>query len=219
MAVWDDIIPKEELTKYSAYSVRGMGEIRVGFGKNAALLIVDMSYGFVDSSFPLGDSTVGWPAVAKIKTLLEMARIKNIPVLYSTSEWRDNPVERGLWKRATAGINAFKDPKAYEIVKELSPLPNEPVVVKFAPSAFHGTNLLSLLIRYNIDTLILTGMVTSGCVYSTGVDGFSYGFRVIIPEECVADRSRIGHKVSLFNFHMKYGDVLGFNEIKEYLLK
>ncbi len=216
MAIWDDIIPKEELTKFSS---GGMGESRVGFGKNAALLIVDMSYGFADSSFPLGDSTVGWPAVSKIKTLLEMARIKNIPVLYSTSEWRDNPVERGLWKRTTAVVNALKDPKAYEIVKELSPLPNEPVIVKFAPSAFHGTNLLSLLIQYNIDTLILTGMVTSGCVYSTGVDGFSYGFRVIIPEECVADRSLIGHKVSLFNFHMKYGDVLGFNEIKEYLLK
>ena len=128
-------------------------------------------------------------------------------------------MERGLWKRTTAVDNALKDPKAYEIVKELSPLPNEPVIVKFAPSAFHGTNLLSLLIQYNIDTLILTGMVTSGCVYSTGVDGFSYGFRVIIPEECVADRSLIGHKVSLFNFHMKYGDVLGLNEIKADLLK
>ena len=93
MAVWDDIIPKEELTRFSS---GGMGESRVGFGKNVALLVVDMNYGFDDSSFPLGDSTVGWPAVAKIKILLEMARAKNIPVLYSASEWRDNSVERGL---------------------------------------------------------------------------------------------------------------------------
>jgi len=216
MAIWDDIIPKEELVKFSS---GGMGENRVGFGEKMALLIIDMSHCFVDSSFPLGDSTAGKPAVAKIKTLLDIARIKDIPIFYSTSEWRDNPVERALWKRTIAVGNTLKDPRAYEIVKELSPLPNEPVVVKFAPSAFHGTNLLKMLIQCRIDTLILTGMVTSRCVYSTGVDGFSYGFRVIIPEECVADRSLISHKVSLFNFHMKYGDVLSFDETREYLLK
>jgi isochorismate hydrolase len=74
-----------------------------------------------------------------------------------------------------------------------------------------------MLIQFNADTLILVGMVTSGCVYATAVDGFSFGFRVIIPAEGVADRSLIGHKVALFNFHMKYGDVLPMDEVLRYM--
>lgn len=214
MAVWDDVIPREELLKFEK---GGMGQNLVGFGKKPALLIVDMSYGFVDDSYPLGDSEVGWPAVRNIETLRSIAREKGIPTFYSTSIWKDNPLERGLWKRTPEVIRALQDPKANEIVKELAPYPDEPVVIKMAPSALHGTDLLRMLIQKNVDTILLTGMVTSGCVYATGVDAFSYGFRVIIPEECVADRSRIGHKVALFNFHMKYGDVLPMQQVLSYL--
>ena len=213
MPIWDDIIPKEEREKF--YS-GGMGVSITGFGKRPALLIVDMSYAFVDASFPLGDAT-GKPCVENIKALLTLARGKNIPVFYSTSVWKDNQVERGLWKRTETVNKALQHHKAHKIVDELKPKKNEPVVVKMAPSAFFGTNLVNMLIQNNIDTLILTGMVTSGCVYATAVDGFSYGFRVVIPQECVADRSQVGHKVALFNFHMKYGDVLGLVEVSAYI--
>jgi maleamate amidohydrolase len=214
MAVWDDVIPKEELKIFSA---GGMGTTLVGFGEKPALVIVDMSYAFVDSSYPLGDSSVGWPAVRQIQKLSAVAREKKIPIFYSTSEWKKNAVERGLWKRSPEVNKALQDPKAHQIVTELTPREDEPVVIKTAPSAFHGTDLLRMLIQCNADTLILTGMVTSGCVYATAVDGFSLGFRVIIPEEGVADRSRIGHKVALFNFHMKYGDVLPMAEVLRHL--
>lgn len=213
MAIWDHIIPEEEKNRFHS---GGMGLILNGFGNKPALLIIDMSYAFVDSSFPLGDSSVGWPAVRNIRSLLDLARKNGIPVFYSTYRWPSNPIERGLWKLTEETNNAMMNPKALEIVAELKPLPCEPVVIKTAPSAFHGTNLLNMLIQSNIDTLILTGMVTSGCVQATAVDGFSYGFRVTIPEEAVADRSRIAHKVSLFNFHMKYGDVLAIAAVKEY---
>lgn len=215
MAIWDDIIPEQEREKYSS---GGMGVSLSGFGKKPALLIVDMSYCFADGDkYLLGDSSVGWPCVQNIGKLLKVARAKKVPVFYSTSEWRDNPVERGLWKRSEAVNKALALPRAYEIVDEIKPLPNEPVVVKFAPSAFHGTNLLNMLIQHNVDTLIVTGMVTSGCVYATVVDGFSYGFKTIVPVECAADRSQISHKVSLFNIHMKYGDVLPSAEVEKYL--
>lgn len=177
MAIWDDVIPKEELEKFAE---GGMGTNLLGFGKNPVLLIVDMSYAFVDSAFPLGDSSVGWPAVKHIQRLQAVARGKGIPILYSTSAWKDNPIERGLWKRTPKVEKILQNPEAYRIVSELTPWKNEPVVVKMAPSAFHGTDLLRMLIQYNTDTIILTGMVTSGCVYATGVDAFSYGFRVIM---------------------------------------
>jgi isochorismate hydrolase len=214
MAIWDDVIPKEELERFAA---GGMGTNLVGFGEKPVLLVVDMSYAFVDSSFPLGDSSVGWAAVHHIQKLQQVAREKRIPILYSTSEWKNTVVERGLWKRTPEVSKALQNPEAYRIVTELTPRGDEPVVIKTAPSAFHGTDLLRMLIQFNADTLILVGMVTSGCVYATAVDGFSFGFRVIIPAEGVADRSLIGHKVALFNFHMKYGDVLPMDEVLRYM--
>ncbi len=212
MAIWDDVITEQEKEKF--YN-GGMGVGRVGFGERAALLIVDMSYGFADPSYPLGSET-GPACVENIRILLDQARAKGVPVFYSTSEWKENSVERGLWKRTPEVDKALSQPKAYEIVSELKPRQDEPVVVKMVPSAFFGTNLVSMLVQKRVDTLILTGMVTSGCIYATAVDGFSNGFRVVIPQEAVADRSVTGHKVSLFNFHMKYGDVLSMDEVMEY---
>ncbi len=84
----------------------------------------------------------------------------------------------------------------------------EPVIAKTWPSAFFGTNLASYLIYHRVDTLVVTGMVTSGCVRGTAIDAFSHNYRVIVPQECVADRGQTSHKVALFEIHMKYGDVL-----------
>ena len=214
LAVWDDVIPSSDLQIMSA---GGMGLSQIGFGQKSALLIVDMSYGFADSSFPLGHGAGGKAAVQSISGLLALARRKGLPVIYTTSVWRDNPVERGLWKRTPEVNSALRHPKAYEIVSELAPTADETVIIKMAPSAFYGTDLLRYLVQYGVDTIILTGMVTSGCVYATAVDGFSNGFRVIIPEEGVADRCQISHKVALFNFHMKYGDVMQMTEVMDYL--
>ena len=215
-SIWDDVIPKDELEILNA---GGMGMNFSGFGKKCALLVVDMSYGFVDSAYPLGASEVGWPAVQRIQELLGVARKIDVPVFYSTSEWRDNKVERGLWKRTPEVDKRLQHPKTYEIVDELKPLPNEPVLVKFAPSAFHGTNLVNMLVQNQVDTVIVTGMVTSGCVNGTAVDAFSFGFKVIVPHDAVADRSPTCHKVALFNIHMKYGDVMSTKEVKQALLK
>lgn len=81
------------------------------------------------------------------------------------------------------------------------------MVRKRRPSAFFGTELASLLVHHRVDTVVLCGMVTSGCVRATAVDAFSHGLRVVIPEECVADRVRLPHAVALFDIDMKYGDV------------
>jgi len=207
MAIWDDVIPESERM---IYAKGGMGVGSIEWGRQAGILVVDMTYGFVDSAFPLGHGETGWPAVASIRRLLHHARPLGIPVFYTRAKDPGQAAcERGLWKGGGAVAHpGMRDPKANQIVQEIAPRPGEPVLQKTWPSAFFGTDLVSYLIYHQVDTLIITGMVTSGCVRSSALDAFSFNYRVVVPEECVADRGQTSHKVALFEIHMKYGDVL-----------
>jgi maleamate amidohydrolase len=211
MAIWDDVIPEAER---QLYTKSGMGQERVGMGEQPAIIVVDMTYGFVDSAFPLGHSATGYPAVAAIRRLLDHVRPLGIPVFYSRSRSGATSCERGRWKGGGAIANpGMLDPKANTIVADIAPHPGDVVIAKTWPSVFFGTDLPSYLIYHRVDTLIVTGMVTSGCVRGTAVDAFSYNLRVIVPEECVADRGQTSHKVALFEIHMKYGDVLPLHQV------
>ena len=212
--IWDDVIPPEEQRLYER---GGMGTEPVGYGSKPVLLVVDMTYGFVDSAYPLGHSETGWPAAHAIAEVLHAARENDVPVIYTLARPGDTPMERGRWKGGgAAGNPRMREGRANEIVDSIAPRPGEPVIAKTFPSAFFGTNLLSYLVYANADTVIITGMVTSGCVRSTAIDAFSYNYRVIIPQECVADRGQTSHKVALFDIHMKYGDVVPMGEVIEY---
>lgn len=212
MAVWDGILPPEDL----AVMGTRWGQQR-GFGVQPALLVVDMTYAFVDDRFPLGHGRTGWPCVDAIKTLLDLARQKGIPVCYTGGQPARNEAERGLWKSRNRAQLSPDLPDPNTIVPQLEPLPTETVIRKRRPSAFFGTELASLLIHQRVDTVILTGMVTSGCVRATAVDAFSYNFHVVIPEECVADRVQVPHAVALFDVQMKYGDVMPLGEVLQTL--
>src|SRR5579864_1273 len=212
MAVWDDVIPQEEQALYG----RGGWGGRVGFGRRPALLVVDMYTAFVDPAYPY--SSPGAPATVRaIQTVLAAARTAGCPVFFSKARRRTIPAERGRWKVTANRQPIMSDPAAYEIVSELRPLESESVLVKSAPSAFWGTDLASYLIYHRVDTVIVTGTVTSGCVRDTVLDAFNYSFRAIVPEECVCDRGLTSHKVTLFDIHMKYGDVVPTAEVLEYL--
>ena len=210
MAIWEDLIPESDMKPFQR---GGMGGIS-GFGKRPALLVVDMTYAFVDERYPLGSPT-GPDAAKAIKRLLELARPKGVPIIYTAPTPFERAVDKGRWK--TTDDPMMRSPEAYEIWPEIAPAPEDVVIVKGKPSAFFGTDLVSKLNFFDIDTTIITGMVTSGCVRATAVDAFSYNYYVIIPEECVADRSQISHKVSLFDIHMKYGDVLPLSQVEEYI--
>ena len=128
------------------------------------------------------------------------------------------PAARGRWKvTAVTDDPRMRSPKAYEIWPELAPLPDEHVFEKTYPSAFFGTTLASQLVYHSIDTLVVTGTVTSGCVRGTCLDAFNFNYRVVVPEECVCDRGEVSHKVALFEIQMKYGDVVPIDEVLEYL--
>jgi nicotinamidase-related amidase len=212
MAIWDDVIPAEER---AIYTKGGMGVGTIEWGRQPAVLVVDMTYGFVDSAFPLGHSETGWPAVHAIRRLLDRARALRVPVFYTKANRPGGAAcELGLWKGGGAVAQpAMQDPKANEIVAEIAPQPGDAVISKTWPSGFAGTNLASFLIYNRVDTVIITGMVTSGCVRATALDAFALNYRVIIPQECAADRGQTSHKVALFEIHMKYGDVLPLAEV------
>lgn len=212
MAIWDDVIPQAERDLYT----RGGWGGRIGYGRRPALLIVDMYRAFVDPAYPF--STPGAPhTVRAIRTLLDRARASRCPAFFSKARRRTVAAERGRSKATAVRHPIMAGDGAYEIVPELTPLPTESVIVKSAPSAFFGTDLASYLIHGGVDTLIVTGTVTSSCVRATVLDAFSYNFRVIVPLECVCDRSTVAHKVSLFDIDMKYGDVTPVSEVLAYL--
>jgi maleamate amidohydrolase len=204
--VWDDVIPEQDRAALTGEWGRAQG-----FGAQPALLIVDVNYAFVDERFPLAIAD-GWGCAERVAPLLEIARDGGIPVVYTTGTSNVNAAERGRWKSAPREPGADL-PDPHEIVPPLEPRPDESVVRKRRPSGFFGTELASLLIHHRVDTVVLCGLVTSGCVRATAVDAFSHNFRVVVPEECVADRSHVSHAVSLFDVHMKYGDVAPAAEV------
>ncbi|MHB8614153.1 MAG: isochorismatase family protein, partial [Candidatus Dormibacteraceae bacterium] len=193
---------------------RGIGT-RVGFGTRPALLIIDMSVGFNDPTYRVGaDQTV---AVTRIATLLHSARECNVPVYFFTTAYERDGRDAGMFgKKIPALLDLQAGDRAVEIDPRLAPIDGEIIITKKFSSAFFETNLLSLLVRDGIDTTILTGCSTSGCVRAAAVDGVSYGYHVIVPEECVSDRADGPHYASLFDINAKYGDVLPLAEVLEY---
>jgi maleamate amidohydrolase len=212
MAIWDDVVPPEERALYERGGWGGVA----GFGRKPALLVVDMYTAFVDPAYPFSSPDAP-QAVAAIRQVLGQARASGMPVFFSRAQRARTASERGRWKAAAMQYPIMANPEAYQIVPDLAPLPTEVVVVKTAPSAFHGTNLISHLVFHSIDTVIVTGTVTSGCVRATVVDAFSDGFRVIVPQECVYDRSQTSHKVALWDIYTRYGDILPITDVLAYM--
>jgi nicotinamidase-related amidase len=108
-------------------------------------------------------------------------------------------------------------PRGYEFVHEVAPHPGDILLPKYHPSAFFGTPLASHLVNQGVDSLVVTGCTTSGCVRGTVVDAFSLNYRVVVPEECVYDRSSVSHAVNLFDIASKYADVVTSAEIPSLL--
>jgi maleamate amidohydrolase len=216
MAYVPDIIPAEERARYAKGN---MGK-RVGFGARPAVLVVDMTRAFTEDRFPLGCSAAGAPCAAAIRTLLDTARPAGLPVLYTRYDAFASDAEWGRWLDKGTGAepdSLMRGPEAHEIAEAIKPEAQDIVITKTKPSAFFGTPLASILTYLAVDTIVLGGMVTSGCVRATVIDAFSHNYRVIVPIECVADRSPTSHEVNLFDIDMKYADVLPLADVLAHL--
>jgi len=195
------------------------------FGKNVAVLVIDMSPIFVNEIlFPGADKKVGWTCVKAIKALLDAVRPLKLPVIYTTGYVFKSDAERGAWiyrftEEMREMVSSFYNESLHEIVDEIAPRDGDIVVLKAKPSGFFGTQLLSILNHHHIDTLIITGMATGGCVRATVVDAFSYNYRIIVPLECVADSRPASHEINLYDIDGMFGDVRPLAEVVAELQK
>lgn len=214
MAIWDDVIPAEDLARMARFDEGRSARRRPG--ERPALLVTDMNLRFTTDRYTSGSAAGAAPVIRHLRPLLAQARASRIPVLYTTTTPRLTPAQQGQWGPSTEG-NGAADPEASRIHPEIAPAAGEEVLWKIPPSGFFHTDLASLLTYYRADTVVVTGLVTSGCVRATVVDAFSLNYAVLVPQECVGDRSLISHKVNLFDMHHKYATVQPVAETLAYL--
>ena len=216
---WKDIVTPEILETYTPY------QRETYIGQRPALLAIDL-YNVVYEGGPKyphelvkdHKSSCGiyaYNAIKPTQELFALARSLKIPIFYTTGESRQeaNPDSVTATNRQGAKIDA----KAYEIREEFKPKPGDVIIYKERASGFFGTPLVAHLTQKGIDSLIVCGESTSGCVRASCVDAYSLGYHVSIVEECVFDRSPLSHKVNLFDLHHKYCDVMTLEEVKEQL--
>jgi maleamate amidohydrolase len=201
----------------AVYQRQGFGR-RMGFGKKPALLIIDFNNAFNDPE-QFGGGNIP-DAIAHTKELLALARHMELPVAYTTHTYKEDGSEDGLFNLKSPGMRALKPGShATAIVDDLKPRPGERVIEKHYPSGFFGTDLAGWLARRGVDTVIVTGCTTSGCVRATVVDAMGHGFRPMVPRECVGDRADGPHEANLFDMDQKYADVMPVAEVTAELEK
>ncbi|MEJ1974805.1 MAG: isochorismatase family protein [Acetobacteraceae bacterium] len=189
------------------YSKHGYGGMAVGFGQRVGIAVVDFQLGFTDSRFPLGGAPLTERAIQNTATLLHAARAARLPVVscytayHSAADaphWKVPPVLETLRHGAEPTL---LDPRIYDPAYDV-------LLCKSAPSIFFHTAAAPIFVRQEVDTIIVTGCTTSGCVRASVIDAFSYGFRVIVPEDCVGDVEEGPHVANLRDVGRRYADVV-----------
>lgn len=188
------------------YRAKGLAG-RVGFGRRPAVLVVDFIVGFTDPSSPLAG-----PLDREIEAtleLLEAARARQLPVFFTTTVYEPDLVDAGVFIRKVPSLGILtRGSRWIDLDPRLGRRPAEPVIDKRYASAFFGTPLASTLTAAGIDTVVVTGCTTSGCIRATVVDALQHGFAAIVPRQCVGDRSARQHEANLIDIDGKYGDVM-----------
>jgi nicotinamidase-related amidase len=202
----------EELSKI--YSSKKFGR-KMGFGDKPALLVIDFIKAFTDERTHLGANFDR--QLEQTKRILAEARVVGIPIIFTTVAYEPDLKDTGVWGKKVSSELLVAGTNWVEIDPILARRPNEPIIIKKYPSAFFGTDLISRLNTDRVDTIIVTGCTTSGCVRATVVDGVSYGFRMMIVEQAVGDRAELTHQVNLADMNAKYGDVVSVDSVLEYL--
>jgi maleamate amidohydrolase len=223
---WDDILTERDREVYTS---SGYGR-RSGGGTRPALLVIDVTHNFVGDRpepiqesikrFPTSCGEEGWQAMERIREVLSLCRALRVPIFYTKDVENRSALTRGswTWKFAKAlDEDSSVRQLGNQIPELIAPQADEIVIHKTKPSAFFGTPLASYLIALHVDTVLVTGSTTSGCVRASVIDAFSNNFRTIVIEEAVFDRGQASHKINLFDMNAKYADVISIDNAKLYL--
>lgn len=221
--VWDKFLSDSDRRRAARQPA-----VRKGAGKRPAVVLVDLYrqvFGDEPATieqaldrWPATCGMAGWNALPHIQRLVAAAREHGVPIFHVTGDdhipnWRD--ARKGAAPQDDAARERFA--RRFDIVDEVAPADGEIVLRKTAPSGFFGTLLAAMLVRQGVDTVIVAGESTSGCVRATVVDGKSYRYRILVPEECVFDRDEAPHAINLFDMEQKYADVIPVSEVIRYI--
>ncbi|HSL00776.1 MAG TPA: isochorismatase family protein [Rubrobacteraceae bacterium] len=188
----------------------------VTLGTRPAVLVVDFSRGFTDPESTMGSDLT--QEVEATNRVLAAAREKEIPVIFTTIGFESNLKDGSLWLEKAPGLAELQvGGKWVEIDPRLGRREEEVVILKKGASAFFGTNLPSILVSQNVDTIVLCGATTSGCIRATSIDLLQYGYPTIVPRECVGDRAQGPHEANLVDIQAKYADVVSVDDALSYL--
>jgi maleamate amidohydrolase len=197
------------------FAQRGFGQ-KLGFGLRPALLIVDMVKAFTNPEMPLGANLDS--QIEAIQRLLRSAHDQQVPVIFSTVAYEDeNLRDAGIFGRKQKGSATLRaGTESVRVDPRLDFRACDSLLVKKYASCFFGTDLVSRLLTRQVDTLVITGCTTSGCVRASAVDACQIGFRPMVVREAVGDRSQSAHEQSLFDLNAKYADVVSLEETLQY---
>ena len=188
------------------YAQRGYGQKPMGFGEKPGLVVVDFQAGFTDPAFPMGGAAMVERAVLNTVRLMRVAKRACVPIIACVVAF-DGP----------HGAPHWKIPPVYDLLAGSPGTALDPriaaeqpdvVLAKTAPSIFFGTAAGAILTRERVDTVIVTGCITSGCVRASITDAFSMGFRVQVPEDCVGDQDQVAHEQNLRDVGRRYADII-----------
>lgn len=197
------------------YRRQGFGQ-KIGRGKHPALVVVDFVNGFLDPSI-FGGGNIA-EAAQQTTMLLQSARSSGLPIAFTRIVYAEDGSDAGVWCEKAPRLKLLTESSAAsQVVDILAPLAGEMIIRKTQASAFFGTDLSSYLTYKGVDSVIVAGCTTSGCVRATVVDAISYNFRPIVVADCVGDRATGPHEANLFDIGQKYADLVELNEALEWL--
>lgn len=193
----------------------GFGE-SVGAGGKPAVLVIDFIKGFTDTTCPLGSELD--KEIDSTRKLLDSARQSGVPVIFTTVIYEPHFKDGAYFVEKIPALKCLTeesdwvkvDPRLERREQE------EPLIIKKFASGFFGTSLQSILTYEQVDTTVIVGCTTSGCVRATVVDAMQHGYKVIVPEECVGDRSQAAHEANLYDMKTKYADVVRVDTVLDY---
>lgn len=213
-----DLTPRQYFEQVKANPARA----RFGFGRKAAIINIDLqcAYTRVDefkTAYETDPKQLDY-----INQISDTARGKGLPVVWTHVGYMESGEDAGVWGTRTDTPDSLQNIKVssrrFQIDERMHVDPvRDPIYVKRMPSAFHETSLQSLLVWHKVDTLIISGGSTSGCIRATVVDSLAHGYRTIVAEECVADKHEIPHFANLADMLLKYADVVPVSEVFDYL--
>ena len=206
------------MSQEAVYDAAGFGRA-VPRGTRPAVLIIDYTYGFTDpESYPTAANMTA--QIEATRRLTDLARAKGFPVIYTVIAYQPGEIGMLPWLRKASGMAALLEgSRLVEVDARTGIRPGDPVITKKGASAFAGTHLATLLTGAGVDTLVVTGATTSGCVRASVVDAVQAGFNVLVPADCCADRAQAPHDANLYDIGQKYGDVTDAADIAGWLEK